>query len=210
MVGNDVVDLSDQDADLTTYRPGFDARVFSTCEQESLHEAATPARQRWRLWAAKEASYKLARKFSSSTRFSPRSFVVRLLSGSGSGARCRGIVEHLGREYRVEVRDGDGWIHAVAIPGAERFSDLMVGVQRLVVAGSAQIMNPEQQSQAVRALACARLAARLGLSKAALRIEKEGRIPVLWHAGRRMPVSLSLSHHGALVAFASRVREATS
>ena len=62
MVGNDIVDLGDPDADPSTLHPGFDARVFTARERRSIESAGDPARQRWRLWAAKEACYKLARQ----------------------------------------------------------------------------------------------------------------------------------------------------
>ncbi len=48
MIGNDVVDLFDRDADSSTYRRGFDARVFTPAERRTIAEASEPERQRLR------------------------------------------------------------------------------------------------------------------------------------------------------------------
>ena len=80
MIGNDVVDLLDPESLPETLHPRFDTRVFTAREREAI--AASPgddaARARWKLWAAKEAAYKLARKRRPATVFSPHRFAVEV------------------------------------------------------------------------------------------------------------------------------------
>jgi hypothetical protein len=57
-------------------------------------------------------------------------------------------------------------------------------------------------SVAVRRLAIAALATRLGVHPSRVGIVSEKRIPRVEIDGRRAPIDLSLSHHGRLVAFA--------
>ncbi len=97
MIGNDVVDLRDRDARPETLHPRFDARVFSPAERLALERSEDPDRQRWRLWSAKEAAYKLARKLDPSSTFSPSRFEVELDRDS------RGTVCYRGRRIAVRV-----------------------------------------------------------------------------------------------------------
>jgi hypothetical protein len=198
MVGNDVVDLRDRDAgraDADWVR--FDARVFADSER-ALVTGGAP-RARWRLWAAKEAAYKLARKLDARTVFSPPRFVVRL------GADGAGLVEHGARCFEVVLSETAERVHAVARTG-RAVGDVAVGLVRLPD-GHPDRVRPGGPSRAVRRLACDELACRLDVSPADLEVRTRDRIPELWCRGRRAPVDLSLSHHGGWVAFAALLPE---
>jgi phosphopantetheinyl transferase (holo-ACP synthase) len=186
MVGNDVVDLRDRDA-RGEVAPRFDARVFCADELESLAASGRRSRRRWRLWAAKEAAYKVAVKSDPSTVFSPSRFRVLLEEGAGDG-----LVEVPGSEEKVPVHlcEEDGAVHAVARNGA---APLVVGILR---------SGPGDLSAEVRRFAALRLADELRVSPDEIEIRKRGRIPELWLGGAPAPVDLSLSHHGGVVAFA--------
>ncbi len=95
MVGNDVVDLRDSDARPDTLHPRFDARVFTPAERLALERSEDATRQRWRLWSAKEAAYKVARKLDASSTFSPSRFEVEL------DCDARGTVRYRGRRFTV-------------------------------------------------------------------------------------------------------------
>ena len=71
MVGNDVVDLRDPDADASTLHPNFDLRAFAEPERASLVDCADAGRERWAMWAAKEAAYKLARRLGGGAAVNP-------------------------------------------------------------------------------------------------------------------------------------------
>ena len=117
MVGNDVVDLCDPDADFASFSPRFDERVFAPSERRCIATSADPESCRWRMWSAKEAAYKAVRKTDPTVVFSPRRLEVRFTGTGSQDAEIRG--ESLGNS-RIEVRfffDASS-VHAVALcPG---------------------------------------------------------------------------------------------
>ncbi len=214
MVGNDIVDLGDRDTDPAVLNPGFDSRVFTAPELESLDAAPSRVRRRWRLWAAKEAAYKAAMKIQPGIIFSPSRFRVELAFGATAGiVRCDAGVLRLNiSEWTSE--DGSTAVHAVATssprrspagaPPTAEATRVVVGLRRLDPLPS----DPRAPSRAVRSCACERLADELRLDPEALEIRQSGpgsRIPELWVAGTRADADLSLSHHGGFVAFACEV-----
>jgi phosphopantetheinyl transferase (holo-ACP synthase) len=185
MVGNDVVDLRARIVSGPRH-PRFDARVFAPSEHRALRESAEPDALRWKLWAAKEAAYKVAKKLDDAAVWSPVRFVVSLSGGEGS-------VEHAGRDIPVRIQSDAERVHAVASDGAGSLARVRSEV--------GELPEPEADpSAAVRALACRGMAQ---LLPGSLEIAKRGRIPVLRMDGRDAPFDLSLSHHGRFVAWAA-------
>jgi phosphopantetheinyl transferase len=220
MVGNDVVDLRDQDAKLE-FRPRFDARVFCDEELASLDASPDRARRRWQLWAAKEAAYKVVVKSDSATIFSPSRFRVRVSREGAAGEDAEtGVVEFLDRVLPVRVVVRDDVVHAVVgtdrqrlVPGALDTGALDMGA---LVVGEKRIdtaevggHSPDAESRAVRRFATERLAGKLRVDGTEIEIRKQGRIPELWANGRRAAADLSLSHHGDVVGFACELGGAT-
>jgi hypothetical protein len=197
LVGNDLVDLSDSDSDPATRHPRFDARVFSASELSALRAAPDRNLLRWSLWAAKEAAYKVARKLDPSAIFSPARFIVEL-EDPGSGR-----VSHGARSYCVRIRSIERIVHAIARPAHESADPVVVGMRRL---GEGENRGPEGLSRAVRELVVERLAPRLAVQPEELAIRRSGRIPQLWLRAARLPIDLSLSHHGSAVGFAAAGR----
>ncbi len=200
MVGNDIVDLGAPESDSATLHPRFDLRVFRAHERESVAADPTPSRQRWRLWAAKEAAFKLARQCDPRAVFSPIRFEVSL-DPACEGTR-KGEVRHGATRYRVQVQEGPGFIHALAIGAGKRFGDIATSVRRCDEVGSAWQADCHDERSAVRRLVCSEMSSRLGVPGDELEVRKEGRIPFLWRGSRRLPLGLSLSHHGAFIAYA--------
>lgn len=188
MIGNDVVDLRDAEA-----RPGatsarFDARVFAPAERARLDAADRPDHERWRLWAAKEAAFKAAKRARPDLVFAPSRFCVE----PRDAAHGRVTIE--GRSFEVVWTGDDDAVHAVAsLDGA---GGAIVAARR--AAG-------EDPSLAARRLAVETVAAALGLPAEAIGVATSGRVPALAIGERRIP--LSLSHHGEMVAFAALGRE---
>jgi phosphopantetheinyl transferase (holo-ACP synthase) len=200
MVGNDVVDLRDPESRSESLHPRFDTRVFTERERSAIAGSGDPERARWKLWAAKEAAYKLTRKLAPATIFSPRSFEVELTSESEAA------VEHEGARCQVQYTENDGALHAVATcqPGAGKA--VLSGWRRLE-AGEIASGDPDAPSRAVRALLCERIASELGVAASELEVRRQGRVPVLWLRGARAPVDLSLSHHGDWLGFACEIEQ---
>ena len=194
MVGNDVVDLRDPDTAPGSTSLRFDARVFCEEELDSLASSPSRVRRRWRLWAAKEAAYKLCVKRDPTTVFAPSRFRVRL----AEGAREASVQTPCG-VVRVRLREEDDHLHAVATTAPA--GEIVSGAGRIAAARPG-LSQGDDPSAAVRRFALDRLARRLAVRPGTLEIRKCGRVPVLWQAGAPAAGDLSLSHHGGAVAFA--------
>ncbi|MCP3982977.1 MAG: 4-phosphopantetheinyl transferase family protein [bacterium] len=194
MIGNDVVDLGDPEAQPAGRHPRWDARVFSALELDALRKSGAPDRLRWIFWAAKEAAYKVARKLDRRTVFSPPRFEVQL------DATLRGHVSYPGGTLPVMVDEARNRLHAIA-------SDEEPGKSEMLVQVVAWDGDAELASKALRARVRRELATHFELSAEDLEIDRIGRIPVVLAAGRPVDVDLSLSHHGGFVAFACDLRE---
>ena len=180
MIGNDVIDL--RDPETRAVHPRFDERVMAPSEHGWLAGRADPARDRWLLWAAKEAAYKAARRIAPTVRFSPNRFVADLGLGR---------VSHGDLLFDVEVSESDDAIHAVAtLRGTRR-----AGVVAAFVRGA-----PSDPSAAARRLAVDVVSARAGLRDPG--VVMSGRLPEL-RSAESAPLALSLSHHGEVVGFAA-------
>ncbi|MDP6980632.1 MAG: 4'-phosphopantetheinyl transferase superfamily protein [Myxococcota bacterium] len=191
MVGNDVVDLHDVDADIATYRDRFDERVFRDEEREGIACDELGRSTRWQYWAAKEACYKVAKQEDPSTVFSPRAFEVH------SDLRWAEVfmpVQHTSGQFMVILEPANDRVHALAARNTGDFAH--------VVRGVAPCDPPAQAGSEVRRLAREAVAKHLDVGVDRVEITRDERIPKLCFDGERLDASLSLSHHGRWVAYA--------
>ena len=188
MIGNDVIDLDDDDSRIACRHPRIDERVLAPSERALLAEGWGADRMRCMLWAAKESAYKLLRRRNPQIVFSPARFVVRVVA-----AQCA-TVAAAGFRIAIRFESGDGFVHAIARD--EDSPEAFAAVSRTDAQGTGS------DSEAVRRFAVTSLAERSGVDADALEIRREGRLPMLLHAGRPVAGALSLSHHGRFVAFA--------
>ena len=193
LVGNDVVDLHDPGSQPEALHPRFDARVFSAGEREALSASGSPHSLRWSLWAAKESAYKVAKKLDAAVRFVPRDFLVRPVAEGWA------LVLHEIGSFEVRLEQTAEWVHAVATPTSANGPS----THRSVSAGIEPLEAPSADaSRTVRESALAALSSRMSLAPGQIRIAAERGIPVAFWRRRRLPVDLSLSHHGRFVAWA--------
>jgi len=197
LIGNDVVDLRDAGAQAGARHPRFDERIFAPEERATLAADDCPDRLRWIFWAAKEAAYKVARKRDRACVFSPVRFVVKLSASS------EGVVELGAARFPVRVMASSGVVHAVATDAAFSDARLCMGVRELPPEA---LLDPAAPGRAARELAVSHLRSRCA-EGGALRVARDGRIPVLEVDGERSAADLSLSHHGRWVAFACQLPE---
>ena len=188
MIGNDVVDLDDPETAAEGLKPRFDERVFTTDELRRLAAADDARALRWILWAAKESAYKLAKRWDSTTVFAHSLFETDL-GEDGCGTVCHG-------EWCCAVavsREGSA-IHAIATTDH--------GDRRRVITGLGEVQEGDDPSVCVRELATSSVARHLQIEPAAVTITSGAdRIPVPRVDGQPSG-HLSLSHHGAVAAFA--------
>lgn len=188
-VGNDVVDLGDPETRPGATHPRFDARVFDDDERRALGESSTRVRLRWTFWAAKESAFKAARKLDPDVRFLPRRFSVHMLD------ELQAEVRHRICRFHVRLEQARDWVHATAAPAGRGRRPPDFRVERLEGTGA-------EARARVRELALDVLAPLLPDASDRARIVTSRGIPELRDGGRRLPVDLSLSHHGRLVACA--------
>jgi len=211
MLGNDVVDLHDQDSWPETYRPGFDERVFSPDERWAIAHDLDPLARRWAHWGAKEAAYKLVRQIDSTFVFSPGRLVAcyaSVASGAGGRIERRGNLS-INRpdtaggfsELRIELRsfETSERIHVIAVPAGTDWGAVDSSVERLEI-------DQKDASAAVRRMAVAEIGRRLGVDLDRLSIGRRGRIPTVLLDGSETSLSLSLSHHGKWISYAMGLR----
>ena len=193
LVGNDVVDFHDPESQPEALHPRFDARVFSAGEREALGALGSPHSLRWSFWAAKESAYKVAKKLDAAVRFIPRDFLVRPVAEGWA------LVVHETGSFEVRLERTDQWVHAVArltaANGLSTHRSVSAGIEPLEAPGA-------DASRTVRESALAALSSRMSLPPGQIRIAAERGIPVALWRKRRLPVDLSLSHHGRFVAWA--------
>lgn len=171
--------------------------------------AGLTARFRWSLWAAKESAFKAARKVDPGIPFHPRHFAVSVLET----ARAEVVHRSAGR-FDVWLEEARGWVHAVARPSgsdaprprwAVDFLTDAPGDRHLTEGGtpdrtpSLPDLTPGER---VRLLARRTLAPLLEVDPRDVRIVMEDGIPRLRTGSDPLPVDLSLSHHGRVVACA--------
>lgn len=167
------------------------------------------ARLRWSLWAAKESAFKAARKVDPGIPFHPRHFAVSVLET----ARAEVVHRSAGR-FDVWLEEARGWVHAVARPLGEDaprprwaldfLGDALPDHLHREIPGSGPAAPAAELSpgQRVRLLARRTLAPLLEMDPRDLRIVTEDGIPRLRRGTDPLPVDLSLSHHGRIVACA--------
>jgi phosphopantetheinyl transferase (holo-ACP synthase) len=193
LVGNDVVDLHDPESQPAALHARFDVRVFTFDELRALNASASLHELRWTLWAAKESVYKVAKKLDPAVRFLPRDFLVRWV------AEGRARVIHETGSFEVRVERTHEWIWAVATHTAAGAASIEhpvnTGIERLEAPGA-------DASQSVREFVRAALGSRMDLPPGEVRIAADRGIPVALWRNRRLPVDVSLSHHGRFVAWA--------
>ncbi len=210
MIGNDIVDLRDSDARPTERTPAFDARVFTPAERQRISASPDGVGERWLTWGAKEAAFKLARKRDATVAFIPLGFEV--VPGVERGRSDSALV-NAPRRFCGRVHWGDSvfdcdwvlaenFVHALCrLPGAK--APDCQAVERIEgVHGGFGLDQRGNPSVAVRRLALRKIARFLAVDERALEIRKRDRIPCLWLEGEPLAGDLTLSHHGAMVAFA--------
>ncbi len=80
-VGNDIVDLSSEDASGKQNDIRFLKKILNAEESKDFNEASDKFRALWQLWTAKETGYKIGKKLNADLVFSPKKFKVSLTSG---------------------------------------------------------------------------------------------------------------------------------
>ena len=229
MLGNDIVDLGDADSRPESFRPRFDARVFSPEERRAISRDRDPLARRWAHWAAKEAAYKLAKQLDPGLIFSPVRLEVDFEPVDSDARRRtlrRGIVSRTGQSSdaptEVEVRsfETEERVHVIALPvgadwGAVDFaverveslaSDPRIAVRELAIREISRSLGIRPHRLAVGRLGTSHSGWQGGPPRAEFGASRPSRVPTVELDGIPTSLSLSLSHHGRFISFAMTPR----
>lgn len=194
-IGNDVVDLRDPETGPGAVHSRFDQRVFTPEEREWVRSAPLSQRIRWSFWAAKESAFKAARKLDPGVPFHPRRFVVKPLEEGRAE-----VVHRTAGRFKVWLEEAHGWVHAAATAFEEEFSPPRWALSLL---GEDELEHSDA-SRKVRELARRTMAPLLAMDPSDLRIVLVDGIPALRREREALPLDISLSHHGRMLACAWR------
>ena len=206
LVGNDIVDLHDPWSQSDKIHARFDSRVFTSAENSYIDTSYSAHQSRWLLWAAKESTFKVARKLDAKTQFFPKKFIVRLIGETSAE------VVHGSMRFRVCFEITEAWLHALAKPiyqDASSFSPSCsrshICVQPVDLEGSG--MHNNHTSFFVREMARTTAGSLMNILPVDINIVTKAGIPFFFCQGKRLPIDLSLSHHGRFAACALAVDE---
>lgn len=216
-VGIDVVDLADPRCRGKAADRRFVERILHASEAAAVASDPDPDRALWRLWAAKEAAFKVVSK----TEGAPPPFVHAAFRMDGDLVRWRARevpvrLEERGEALVVvawEAESGDLDVRWDVAEAGAVDPDPGLDLDALVRRHLHEAERPPVHS---RPSALVRLAARRALAEALAAPEARvavvcpggpaGRVPPVAHLdGQRAPADVSLSHHGRYLAWAVRV-----
>ena len=185
MIGNDIVDLQEARLKSNWERPGFLEKVFSSTEQNLIHQSEHPSQIVWRLWTMKESAYKfyLQKKPSAIRGFYPAKIETQLHSSSMGLVSIKGI-----------VLSTTSIIHPDYIFSTAFFKK---NIPTETVIFSIAEGHHQFQSTFTRQKLLDSLAQKKRLNRVDLAIKKDiNNIPKIFYQKKLLPFNCSLTHHG--------------
>lgn len=178
MVGNDIVDLKEEQNASNWQRPRFLDKLFTPLEQSYIQDAKNSFLMVWRLWSMKEASYKLYTQIYPSRFYNPKGFQCTLDTNSG-------IVNFNNFQCYVETKITSNYIISEARLERQKLNSEIV-----------KFTSPEHsdQSEELKVKLLGTLGNAYNLRKS------EFNIPTL--SNGKEQINISLTHHGNYGAYA--------
>lgn len=179
-IGNDIVDLKLAKTQSNWQRKGFLEKQFTKIEQEFILKSENPFCQVWLFWSMKEAAYKCYVQQYKKRFFAPKKFSCKTLSNS------KGLVTVGNKMYYISYLITRHYVYSVA---QNVLSSKMVS--KLLIMG-----NVKFQSKIIKQNLLTYFSKGIELKK------NEMGIPYLYQQEKKLPISISITHHGGYGAFA--------
>jgi hypothetical protein len=180
MIGNDIVDLKLAKTQSNWQRKGFLEKQFTTDEQKIILNSRNPFLQVWLFWSMKEAAYKCYVQEYQKRFFAPKKFMCKIISNSD------GIVKIDSSFYFVKYFISNNYIHSLAVKNKNL---KMVSELFFISENTSQTKTVNQQM--------------LSYFSDEVQLQKnEFGVPFLYQKQKKLPISISTSHHGNYGAFA--------
>ncbi|MBR9915475.1 MAG: 4-phosphopantetheinyl transferase family protein [Algicola sp.] len=188
MIGNDIVDLTYIKRISHWEKPGFLDKVFTVSEQALIHEAKNRHQAVWWLWSLKEAAYKCNVQQFGERFFNPKCIECQRLSES-----C-GMVTINDSVYTTTSQLHTDYIYTIAT------QDHREKVHSSVF--TSEMPSYQKQSEFLKIQVLKSFSKVVDLDVKNLTIEKtETGMPEIYHASRKLPIHLSLTHCGRFSGF---------
>lgn len=180
MIGNDLVDLQLAKIQSNWQRKGFLEKQFTDFEQSQIFASSNPFLQVWLFWSMKEAAYKCFVQQYPKRFFAPKMFACKMMS------QKKGMVRIDENIYFSDSIITDKYVHTIVQKNkiSNYISDLFL------------IDQKENQKQSLNQKILARFIDANSVKK------NEIGIPFLYQHDKKLPFSVSFSHHGKYGAYA--------
>jgi len=179
-IGNDIVDLKLAKTQSNWQRKGFLEKQFTIIEQEFILKSENPFRQVWLFWSMKEAAYKCYSQEHQERFFAPKKFTCKILSNS------KGLVTVGAKMYYIRYSITEHYVYSIAqnIVSSKMVSKLLI------------MDNVKFQSKIIKQNLLTYFSKGVQLKK------NEIGIPYVYQQEKKLPISISTTHHGGYGAFA--------
>ena len=185
MIGNDIVDIAEAKKDSNWQRSRFLDKLFTSKEQQLVHQSKNSFLKVWRLWSMKEAAYKLYIQLYPGRFYNPKSFECVISQKSG-------IVKFQDFCCYVETKITSNYIISEARLHRQSMSS------EVILFDSKMLKN---QSQILKSKLLHRISQEYHIPITDLSVSKsEYGVPSV--AYNQKHINLSLTHHGNYGAFA--------
>lgn len=191
MIGNDIVSLKVVQAEPRANNPRFLQKVLTIPEQSWLRLQPDKESALWILWALKESTYKAEFKHHRKRAFSPKSYRCYICPSSRT---VKILVDN--RAYSGSWSIKDGYLHALSWSADQLKSTIQFQTLRL------KQKKKSSQSLELKQAMIDKMSDTLAIAPDKLQFEYEDEIPFLCEGRERLPIDISLSHHGEWGAFA--------
>ena len=174
MIGNDIIDLNLAKIENNWKRKGFLEKQFTDFEINEILNSENPFITIWLFWSMKEAAYKCYVQQYKKRFFAPKKFDCKIVSKS------KGVVKIESNVYNINYLISDNYIHSLAFKkGSEK-----------MVSNLFFIENDNCQSKITNQSLLSNFQNDFQLEK------NEWGVPYLMQQQRKLPISISTSHHG--------------
>lgn len=189
MIGNDIVDLRLAKSAHRWREQRFQEKVFCEQEQNLITQVSDPFGCLWRFWTMKESAYKVFKQTSPESTFSPISFTCRLLTDS------MGMVNFGSTQYKMQTFSNKLFIYSFC---TDHQSNIIENQYFTI-----QEHKTKQISRYIYRKILLKIADHDSEVYKQMELKKnEHGVPIVYYKNKKLPISISISHHGHFAAYA--------
>jgi len=120
MIGNDIVDLDLARKESNWRRKGFLEKIFTSHEQQLIHDYLNPELMVWNLWSRKEAAYKIYNRKTGISGYFPWRLQCRYENEFSGTVAIDDFI------FYTQTQITDSFIHSIAVSDIVLFNEISV------------------------------------------------------------------------------------